>query len=131
MGLYVYQKPKNGEQKALNKETLAAAETIRSKRQVELQAQAHGIVHPRLDVLLIDYLKAQPSLRKPQTTAQWNNVINHVQHSGMELITLSDLGVADCIRFRDYLSSFVNTKRLRQSTAGNSLDLVVRYLPGF
>ena len=42
LGLYVYERPKNEFEKQQNKETKTLAESIRAKRQIEVQAGIYG-----------------------------------------------------------------------------------------
>ena len=47
LSLYIYEKPKTEAERDFNKETRMLAETIRSKRQLDLQANPHNFISPR------------------------------------------------------------------------------------
>src|SRR4051812_7960000 len=65
LGQYLYSKPKSEPDKQYNKETLALAESIRAKRQIDLQQQEYGFLKKKIkDVDYIQYFKSLTEKQK-------------------------------------------------------------------
>ncbi|SRR6266498_902819 len=65
LGQYLYAKPKSEPDKQYNKETLALAESIRSKRQIDLQQEEYGFLKKKVrDVDFIEYFQELTDIQK-------------------------------------------------------------------
>ncbi|MEI8033108.1 MAG: site-specific integrase [Chlorobiaceae bacterium] len=120
--LYVFSKPKTSAQKKHNHETFALAETIKARRQLEVQNHAYGVKRMGSDIRLEDFLVQEAKKRIPQTAHQWGYMIRHIRMSGLHILSLSELDVRECIKFRDYLQSLVDKRKLKTNTVANYLS---------
>jgi integrase len=122
LGLYVFAKPKTGTEKFHNRQTLDVAETIRATRQLELQSNAYAIKRLGSETRLEDYLLKQADKRTPQTGGQWQHMIRQIRLCGLNLLTMAELDVRQCTKFKDYLQGLIDTGKLMPNTAANYLS---------
>jgi site-specific recombinase XerD len=93
-----------------NRETLKMAEDIRAKRQLDLQADAHGLTgtHNR-KVSFFKYLEAQKESRKnPNTRDSWRQTISHFGNFAGEGIVFGDVTPMLLEKFKAYLLNRVS-----------------------
>ena len=93
-----------------NRETMKMAEEVRAKRQLDFQADAHGLVgtHNR-KAGFVKYLNDQAALRtSPQTRASYNDAIKHFANFAGENITFGDLNPQVFEKFKAYLLAHVS-----------------------
>jgi len=112
-------KPKNRIDRDQNKETMMMAENKCSKRQLEIQASAHGYIplsKKRIDYL--DYVQSIADKRKITGVdySAWISMIKHLKpFIGTNRILLSDINEAWLERFKEYLLN--EAKRSEQSVS--------------
>ena len=88
-----------------NRETMKMAEEIRAKRQLDFQADAHGLTgtHNR-KASFFKYLQAQADLkRRPNTKASWKRSIGHFGDFAGEGIVFGDVTPQLIEKFKTYL----------------------------
>jgi len=93
-----------------NRETMKMAEEIRAKRQLDFQADAHGLsgTHNR-KASFIKYLEEQKEQRKnPHTKATWGQAIEHFGNFAGENIVFGDVTSMKLDKFKSYLLSHVS-----------------------
>jgi integrase len=124
LGLYVFERPKSDPEKQQNKETRNLAESIRAKRQIEIQAGVYGFTHPakrRTDFLA--YFRSLAEARKDSQSnyENWMSAFNYLEKFTNGHCTIGDIDEKFCADFRDFLlnSSSLrrNKSRLAQNTA--------------
>ena len=107
LSLYVYEKPKTELEREHNKETRMLAETIRSKRQLDLQANPHGFISPRRkNASFLDFFrKIVEGKRKlsPSAFRRWRAILNHLEDFSGGSCTFAQVDPHFVERFRDYL----------------------------
>ena len=94
-----------------NRETMKMAEEIRAKRQLDLQAETHGLTgtHNR-KASFLKYIKGQAELRtSPNTKASWKQAIEHFENFAGEAVTFGDLTPHLFDKFKTYLLNKVST----------------------
>jgi integrase len=100
-------KPKSQIDRDLNKQTMLQAETLCSKRQVEIQSSAHGYVpvsKKKMDYL--DYFKSITEKRKLSGVdySAWMSTEKHlINFIGTEKILISQIDEGWLERFKEYL----------------------------
>ena len=122
LGLYVFSKPRTAQQKEHNRQTFNLAETIKARRQLDIQNHVYGVKRLGSDSGLGDYLEKEAEKRIPQTGKQWGYMIRHFRFSGLNDLSLSELDVRACNKFRDYLQGLLDTRKLKANTAANYLS---------
>lgn len=93
-----------------NRETMKMAEEIRAKRQLDLQADAHGLsgTHNR-KASFFKYLQALAERKtKPNTKASWNRAIGHFGNFTGEGIVFGDVTTQKVEGFKAYLLNRVS-----------------------
>lgn len=110
--LYLNPNPKSKEERELNKKTLQLAESVRAKRQIEIQNGIYGFRdNEKLKANALDYIKG---LAEKKTTSDgnygnWMSMYKHLEkYVGKELL-FEDLDRDFVERFKDYLAN-VDTK---------------------
>lgn len=99
-----------------NRETLKQAEEIRAKRQLDLQAETHGLTgtHNR-KASFVKYLKDQAERRtSPNTRASWEQAIECFEDFAGEVVAFGDLTPQLFEKFKSYL---LNHKHLSPNSA--------------
>jgi len=99
LGLHIYKNPKTDIEKNHNKETLALAEAIRAKRQLEVQAEQYGFLakkKPEKDFL--EFFKEQNNGKRA-----WHATLKHLQVFTNGKLPTSKINEAFCNDFREYL----------------------------
>ena len=93
-----------------NRETMKMAEEIRAKRQLDFQADVHGLsgTHNR-KASFFKYLQAQAELRtRPNTKASWKQAIGHFGDFAGEGIVFGDVNPQLFEKFKTYLLNRVS-----------------------
>ena len=99
-----------------NRETMKQAEEIRAKRQLDLQAEIHGLsgTHNR-KASVLNYLRAQAELRtSPNTRASWKQAIEAFEDFAGIALVFGDLTPDLFEKFKSYL---LNHKGLSANSA--------------
>lgn len=99
-----------------NKETRKMAEEIRAKRQLDLQAEMHGLSGTRnRRASVINYLKAQADLRtSANTRASWKQAIESFEDFAGAAVVFGDLTPQLFEKFKAYL---LNRRHLSPNSA--------------
>jgi integrase len=101
-------KAKTPLEKSINKETLATAEAIKAKRQIELQNNEYGFSsHFKLDTPFLDYFRKMCKDREDSegNSGNWKSTLRHLENYCDEKTTFKDI-TADWINgFKDYLNN--------------------------
>jgi integrase len=121
LGIFLYdpiQKKLTSEQKAHNRETEQIAETVRAKRQLEVQASTLGVSHESSPIKLADYLRLVQKGRAKSTVDGWKRMADLVVEAGIN-VSIGKLTVQHCLGFRNYLNERVRAKAWKQATASH------------
>jgi site-specific recombinase XerD len=99
-----------------NRETLKMAETIRAKRELDLQSEMHGITGAyNRKSSFIKYLEQEREKRISKNTRRtWHQAIEHFGNLAGELVTFGDLNRELFEKFKTYL---LNTAKLSPNSA--------------
>jgi integrase len=107
LSLYIFEKPKTELERAHNKETRLLAETIRSKRQLDLQANPHGFIsRRRKNADFLDFFRKlinQKQSHSAAAIATWEAILNHLTDFCGGSCTFAQVDASFVERFRDYL----------------------------
>ncbi len=107
LSLYIFEKPKTELERAHNKETRLLAETIRSKRQLDLQANPHGFIsRRRKNADFLDFFRkliGQKQNYSKAAVATWETILNHLTDFCGGTCAFSQIDASFVERFRDYL----------------------------
>lgn len=111
--LYVYTKPKNANEKEINKKTLATAEAIRAKRLLEIQNEEYGFSNTNKKAInFIQYFSQQMEKRKESNGNydNWDSVLKHLIKYKGNSIRLAEVDPKWLEGFKDYLLNKARTK---------------------
>lgn len=104
LNLYVHTKPKTILEKNHKIETLALAENIRAKRQLETQNNQYDFLSDKKrNASFISYFNEHILKRKDKNNSTWHCTLLHLKEFTKGDITFSDLNAKFCSDFRDYL----------------------------
>ena len=123
--LYIYSSPKTAKQKSHNKKTLLLAESIRSKKFLEIQHEEHGFSHlikDDLDKNFITYFSEQTEKKYNESSGNygnWDSVLKHLIKFRGEVVFFKNINVKWLEDFKFYLKHTARTKS-NQSLSQNS-----------
>lgn len=118
LGMYLISKPRTANDKLNNRQTMDIAETVRAKRQIDVQSGVYQEARSGGDLLLTDYLTTQQKKKsKDKTKSAWGLVIRHVVSAGLESVTLGTLDIKSCVRYKDYLLGLMKEGTISSTTA--------------
>lgn len=127
-------KAKNLADKDLNKESRAQAEHIRAKRQLELQASAHGYIsNTKRKIDFLEHFKAETERRKVTGVdySAWLSVQKHLTNFiGAKRPLLSDIDETWIQKFKDYLlhtAKKSNDEKLTQNSSHHYFNRIKNY----
>jgi integrase len=118
--LYVYERPKNDFEREHNKETRVLAESIKSRKQLQLQAGSYGFTDSdsrRKDFL--DYFQkmANSKLRGSKGNYDnWLSAYTYLKQFSGGICRFGDIDETFCAEFKNYLSDL---DRISQNTAAS------------
>lgn len=123
LGLYVFERPKSDSEKNQNKETRQLADSIRAKRQVELQAGVYGFWNQtkrRTDFLA--YFRNLAEARKDSQSnyENWMSAYNYLESFTKGHCTIGDIDERFCADYRDFLLNSPSLKRNKNRLAQNT-----------
>jgi integrase len=129
--LYVFERPKNDFEKQQNKETKTLAESIRAKRQIEVQAGLHGF-QPRANKQK-DFLAYFRQLTEDRKASQsnyenWLSAYNYLEKFTGGHCAFGDIDEKFCLDFKDFL---LNSPTLRSNKANLSQNTALAYFNKF
>ncbi len=131
LGLYLI-KPKNSVDRDMNKQTRIQAETIRAKRQIELQYSSNGLIssaNKKLDFLKHFEAETERRFKINLDYSSWSCTLNHLRSFiGKEAILLHQIDKLWLERFKDYLlyqAIKPNGEKIAQNTAHHYFNRVL------
>lgn len=113
--LYLYTNPKTSSERDSNKKTMLLAESLRSKKLLEMQHDYHGfghLVNAKKSVNFINYFKEQTDKRYNSTGnyGNWDSVLKHlIKYAGKNL-TFAEIDSIWLENFKEYLKNQARTK---------------------
>jgi integrase len=114
--LYLNPKPKNAEERAVNKKTLQLAENIRAKRQLELQNGIYGFQDvDKINSGFLTYFEVLMEKRQESdgNYGNWKSTLKHLKNYSKKELKFSDI-TADWLEdFKSYLIHDAMTKQGR------------------
>ncbi|MDQ3748660.1 MAG: site-specific integrase [Acidobacteriota bacterium] len=109
LSLYIYEKPKTELEREHNRETRLLAENIRSKRQLDLQANPHGFISPRRrNADFLAFFRSLVELRRKKSESAretWQAVLYHLSEFCGGDCTFAQVDGEFCERFRSFLQT--------------------------
>lgn len=104
LGLYLFNRPKTPTDKEQNSETVALAENIRAKRQIEVQNGAYQFLSKKnLNTCFVTYCEGIAATRIGSNKAGWESALYYLRDFTGGTLKLSDLTVKRCRDFRAYM----------------------------
>jgi integrase len=113
LNLYLEPKPRNKEEKALNEKTKQLAESIRAKRQIEIQNGTFGFRDTeKQNGSFIEYVRLLTEKRKDSTGnyGNWGSMLKHLEKFAPYTLTFAQVDKKFVSDFRDYLDKGTKTK---------------------
>jgi integrase len=104
LGLYLFNRPKTPADKEQNSETVALAETLRAKRQIEVQTGAYGFLSKKnLNTCFVAYCEQLAANRTGSNKDGWDSALYYLRNFTGGRLNLSDLTPKKCRDFRAYM----------------------------
>jgi len=104
--IYIFDKPKDVLEKKHNKETLALAENVRAKRQLEIQNKQFGFIsESKRNESFIEYFRAKAEKRRGQNYYNWDMSVRYLEAFAGSGLRFVDLNEVFCEEFKDYILS--------------------------
>ncbi|GAB3969551.1 site-specific integrase [Spirosoma terrae] len=120
LGMYLFNRPKTPADKQQNSETLALAETIRAKRQIEVQSGAYGFLSKKIqNTCFVAYCESLTTSRTGSNKEGWESALHYLRDFTGGSLKLSDLTLKKCRDFRAYMIT-APSQRTGEPLATNS-----------
>ena len=106
LNLYLIDKPKTTVDKQHNKETLQLAESIKSKRELDVKNGFYGFTNEsKKNTNFIEYFKAltEKRLESDGNYGNWDSALKHLTRFAGTKISFREIDGSFCERFRDYM----------------------------
>lgn len=104
LGLYLFNRPKTPADKDQNSETLALAETLRAKRQIDVQLGAYGFLSKKTQsTCFVAYCEQLAASRTGSTKDGWDSALHYLRDFTGGSLKLSELTLKKCRDFRAYM----------------------------
>jgi integrase/recombinase XerD len=106
LNLYLIDQAKAPKDKQHNKETLALAESIKSKRELEIKNGLYGFSNEfKLNTNLIDYFKnlTEKRLQSTGNYGNWDSTLKYLIKFAGTQVSFKEVDKTFCENFRDYL----------------------------
>lgn len=127
--LYIMDKAKTPNDKQHNKETLALAENIKAKRQIEIQNQQYGFLSDKKrNTCFVRYFEQLADKRKASNYDNWISALHYLKDFTRGSVKVIDVNEAFCNRFKEYLLT-VNSRKSKTQTL--SINSAVSYFNKF
>ena len=113
LNLYLVDKPKTPIDKQHNKETLQLANSIKAKRELEIQNGIYGFTDNfKQSANFIEYFGAESEKRKQSTGnyGNWNSSLKHLIKFAGNNISFREVTPTFCEKFKNYLIKDARTK---------------------
>ena len=120
LNLHLFDKPKSLSDKEHNKETLRLAETIKAKRQIEIQNNRFGFLsEKKYDTSFIDFFKTEADKRNGKNRENWLYALSYLEKFTNGNLKLKDITGSFCQEYKGYLlnAKAKNDKPIAQNTA--------------
>jgi len=128
LGMYLFNRPKTPADKQQNSETMALAETIRAKRQIEVQSGAYGFLSKKtLNTCFVAYCEELAASRTGSNKEGWESALHYLRDFTGGSLKVSELTPKKCRDFRAYMMK-ATSQRNEEPLAVNS---VVSYFNKF
>ncbi|WP_177236750.1 Arm DNA-binding domain-containing protein [Spirosoma endophyticum] len=102
--LYLFSRPKTPADKEQKAETLALAETIRARRQIEVQAGSYGFLSKKnLDTCFVKYCERLAEERVGINKTGWESMLIYLNDFSDGSLKQTDLTETKCRDFRNFL----------------------------
>ena len=104
LGLYMFNRPKTPADKEQNSETLALGETLRARRQIDVQNGAYGFLSKKAkNTCFIAYCEELAAKRIGSNKEGWGSALYYLRDFTGGTLKLPDLTVKKCRDFREYM----------------------------
>ena len=119
--LYLLDKPKTEVDKNHNKETKALAENIRSKRQLQIQANNFGFLSSnKQNADFVQYFSDLADKRTGSNSDNWFSALNYIKDFTGGQLRFADLTEHLCNDFREYLLTAPSKRSSKKPLSQNS-----------
>ena len=127
--IYIYDKPRTELERLHNKETVELAETIRARRQLEVQNRRFDFLSERmLNGDFVSFFEDQKSKRKSSNSENWRMALNYFKSFAGEKVLFPQINETFCEEFADYLLSAPGIGRTGRKI---SINTAVSYFAKF
>ena len=123
LGLYIFERPRNDFERQQNKETRNLAESIRAKRQIEIQAGVYGFTYQtkkKADFLAYFLSLAEKRKASESNYENWMSAYNYLVRFTKGHCTIGEIDEKFCSDFKEYL---LNSPGLRETTLAQNTAL--------
>lgn len=123
LSLYVFEKPTTESQRNQKKETLMLAETIRSKRLLDIQLENYGFLgnkHENTDFLNYFERLARKRQDSDGNYGNWMSTYRYLKEYSKGTLTVGQVDEAFVKGFRDYLLKAPSNKSKKRKLSANS-----------
>lgn len=113
LNLYLIDKARNPIDKQHNKDTLALAESVKAKRELEIKNGLYGFTSDfKTNTNFIDYFKEQTEkrLHSQGNYGNWDSALKHLIKFAGKRVTFREIDKDFCERFKEYLTKEAKTK---------------------
>lgn len=109
--LFLYDKPRSEFDRRHNKETLLLAESIKSRRQLEIQQQHYGFISDKQrNADFVEYFKMLTRKRYGTNSGNWVSTLYYLEGFTGGTLRFSDIDVRLCNDFKEYLAKTPTNK---------------------
>ncbi len=121
LGLYIFNKPRKVLEKEHNAETIALGESIRSKRQLDLQAGSYGFLSKRnKNTCFVQYFEQLANKRAGTNHDNWHSALAHFKDFVGDSLRMADVTEKRCNDFREYMMEVALNQRTEAPLAINT-----------
>ncbi|GAB3991877.1 site-specific integrase [Spirosoma daeguense] len=111
LGMYLFNRPKTPADKEQNSEALALAETIRAKRQIDVQMGSYGFLSKRQrSACFVKYVEQLTAKRKGSNADNWISALYYLKDFTGGTLRFADLTVYKCESFKEFLLTAPNRR---------------------
>lgn len=119
--IYVYEKPRTELERLHNKETMELAETIRSRRQIEVQNRRFGFLSARMmNGDFIEFFESQKERRNGTNLENWRMAVSYFKSFAGDKILFPQLNETFSEEYADYLLSAPGIGRFGRPISRNT-----------
>lgn len=119
--IFIYEKPKTELERLHNKETMELAETVRSRRQLDVQNQRFGFLSSRMmNGDFVSFFEAQKDKRKGSNRINWEMAIAYFKQFAGEKVLFPRLNETFGEEYADFLLSGPGIGRIKRKISRNT-----------